>query len=98
MAIALLIGGLIFWIWPPSEQGLMIQLESTCWRIGGCLAVFWLAYPDLLNIPRWFWAVLPVLILILAKWPRLFLLAIPLLILYALIRPRLSGKNNKEAI
>ena len=55
MAIALLIGGLVFWIWPPAEQGLMVQLEATCWRIGGCLAVLWLAYPDLRNIPRWFW-------------------------------------------
>jgi len=88
MAVALLIGAAGFWIWPPAEQGLMVQLEAACWRMGGCLAVLWLAYPDLRNIPRRFWIALPVLILVLAKWPRLFLLAIPLLILYALMARR----------
>jgi hypothetical protein len=91
IAIVLLMGGVVLWIWPPSEQGLMIQLEAACWRIGGCMAVLWLAYPDLRNIPGRFWMAAPVLILVLAKWPRLFLLAIPFLILYALIRPRLSN-------
>ena len=81
------------WIRTPEEQGSMVQFEAACWRIGGCLAVLWLAYPDLRNIPPWFWLALPVLILVLAKWPRMFLLAIPLLILYALIRPRLSVKR-----
>ena len=89
-AVALLVGGLALWIWSPRDQGLLMQLEAACWRIGGCLAVLWLAYPDLLNIPRRLWITLPVLILVLAKWPRLFLLIIPLLILYAFIRPRLS--------
>lgn len=88
MAVALLIGAVGFWIWPPAEQGLMVQLEATCWRMGGCLAVLWLAYPDLRNIPRRFWIALPVSILVLVKWPRLFLLAIPLLILYALMARR----------
>lgn len=90
MAVALFLGGLVFWIWSPKDQGALMQLEAACWRGGGCLAVLWLAYPDLLNIPRWLWIALPVMILILAKWPRLFLLIIPLLILYAFIRPRLS--------
>jgi hypothetical protein len=93
MAIILLLGGVAFWIWPPADAGLMIQLEATCWRIGGCLVVLWLAYPDLRNIPRWIWLTVPVLILILARWPRMFLLAIPLLILYALIRPRISNRS-----
>jgi hypothetical protein len=91
MAAALLVGGLALWIWPPGDQGTLVQLQAACWRIGGCLAVLWLAYPDLRNIPRWLWIALPVLILVLAKWPRLFLLVIPLLILYAFIRPRLSN-------
>lgn len=90
MALALLMGGLLLWIWTPRDQGALMQMEAACWRIGGCLAVLWLAYPDLLNIPRWLWIALPVLILVLAKWPRLFLLIIPLLILYAFIRLRLS--------
>ena len=76
-------------IYQPGEQGSLMQLEAACWRMGGCLAVLWLAYPDLRNIPRWVWVALPVLILVVAKWPRLFLFIIPLLLLYALIRPRL---------
>jgi hypothetical protein len=91
MAVALLVGGLVLWIWSPRDQGALVQLEAACWRIGGCLAAFWLAYPDLRNIPRWLWIALPVMILVLAKWPRLFLLIIPLLILYAFLRPRLSN-------
>ncbi len=81
----------MLWIWSPREQGSLVQLEAACWRIGGCLAVFWLAYPDLCDISGWLWIALPALILVLAKWPRLFLLIIPLLIVYAFIRPRLSN-------
>jgi hypothetical protein len=90
IALAFIAGGLVLWIWWPRDQGALMQLEAASWRIGGCLAVLWLAYPDLRNIPRWLWIALPVLIFVLAKWPRLFLLIIPLLILYALLRPRLS--------
>jgi hypothetical protein len=90
MAVALLVGGLLLWIWQPMDQGSLLQLEAACWRIGACLAVLWLAYPELLNFPRWIWIALPAMILVLAKWPRLFVLVIPLFILYMFIRPRLS--------
>ena len=87
MAVGLLVGGLVLWIWSPTDQGALMQLEAACWRIGGCLAVLWLAYPDLGNISRWIWIASPVVILVLARWPRLFFLIIPLLILYAIVRP-----------
>ncbi len=90
MAVALLALGLMIWICRPGEQGSLVQLEAACWRIGGCLAVLWLAYPDLGKIPRWIWIALPVLILVMARWPRLFFIIVPLLILYALVRPRSS--------
>jgi hypothetical protein len=93
LAILLLLGGVVFLIWPPGEGEVQIQLESACWRIGACLAALWLAYPDLLRVPRWFWLTLPVLIVILAKWPRLFLLLIPVLILYAIFRPLLVHRS-----
>jgi hypothetical protein len=80
--------GLVIWICQSGEQGSLMQLEAACWRTGGCLAVLWLAYPDLRKVPGYVWITLPILILVLAKWPRLFLLVIPLLLLYALIRPR----------
>ncbi len=98
MALVLLLAGALLWIWPTQEQGLSVQLQSACWRIGGCLALVWLAYPDLRNIPRWFWIIALVLIVVLAKWPRFFLLAIPLLLIYALIRPLLSAEKHDHDI
>ncbi len=93
VALTLLLGGAAFLIWPMGQNEAMIQLEAGCWRIGGCLAALWLAYPDLLKIPRWIWISMPVLILVLAKWPRLFLLLIPLLVLYAIFRPLLFNRS-----
>ena len=92
MAFALLFGGLVFWIWPFAEPGMQLQIESACWRMGACLAALWLAYPDLRNMPPWIWIALPMLILVLVKWPRLFLILIPLLILYAIFRPLLGHR------
>jgi hypothetical protein len=94
LAMLLLLGGIAFWIWPPSEQ--YEQFYAMCWRLGGILAVLWLAYPDLCRLPGWLLLALPVLAIVLVRWPRLFLWLIPLLIalailnwfLSALLRPR----------
>jgi hypothetical protein len=96
LSIALLAFAAILWLFQPTIDGMMLQLEAACWRIGACLAVLWLAYPDLLNIPRWFWLTMPVLLIIIAKWPRIFLLLIPLLILFAIFRPRLSSRSTSN--
>ncbi len=65
----------------------LCQLDADCWRIGGCLAVLWLAYPDLGKISCWIWIASPVVIFALDRWPRLFFIIIPLLILCAIVRP-----------
>jgi hypothetical protein len=96
LALVLLLAGALFWLRSPAQRGVAMQIESACWRIGGCLALLWLAYPDLRNIPRWFWLVALVSIVILARWPRLFLLAVPLLLVYALLRPLLTAKSRSQ--
>ena len=92
IALLLLVGGVVFWIWPPrgSWQG---QLEAACWRVGALAAVIWLAYEQVQRMPAWFWVSLPALVVVLAKWPRWFLLAVPIVLALAILKPRV-GKGR----
>jgi len=90
LALLLLVGGVLFWIWPPATG--YQQFEAACWRIGAILAVVWLAYDDVLRLPGWILAFLPVLIIILAKWPRWIVVAIPVLVVLAILRPRIGRR------
>ena len=82
LAILFLLGGVAFLIWPPSAQ--YDQLSSICWHVGPILAALWLAYPDLCRLPGWVLLALPVLAIVLVRWPKFLLMLIPLLIALAL--------------
>jgi hypothetical protein len=82
LTLVLFAAGAAFWVWPQPE------LEPFCWRLGALTAVWWLAYPDLLRLPGWLLAALPVLAIVLARWPRYVILVIPVLVVLAILRPR----------
>ena len=63
------------------------QYMAECTRLGGILAMLWLAYPDVQRIPTWGLVLVPVLLIVFIKWPKqLLLLAIPAVILLAILR------------
>ncbi|MGA2031042.1 MAG: hypothetical protein ABSG68_02195 [Thermoguttaceae bacterium] len=92
IAILLLAIGLSSWLWLPGE-GWQQSFQAVCCRVGAVMAALWLAYPDLERMPGWIWAIVPALVLIVAKWPKLLLLVIPALIVAALMKPKLGGKR-----
>ena len=61
-------------------------LLAFCSRGGALLAAAWLAYDDVQRLPGWLLFALPVLLIVLVRWPKLLLLLIPLLILCAVVR------------
>ncbi len=87
LAIALLLGAAAFLIWPPQESGYQ-QLQAACWRVGALMAVWWLAYDEVMRLPSWILAVIPALALVVAVRPRWFLIALPIVIGLLILRPR----------
>ena len=92
IALLLIIGALYFWIFPPRGAG-SLQIEAACWRLGAFLSVLWMAYPEVHRMPAWFWAFLPVLVVVLAVRPRWFLVAVPIIVVLAILRPRIGKKR-----
>jgi hypothetical protein len=79
--------------WPTAEVPL-----SFCWRMGAILAAAWLAFDDVQRLPNWLLLAMPVVLVVLVKWPRQALLLIPALILYGALRrffPPKRGKSQK---
>jgi hypothetical protein len=87
IAIVLLLGAGALWIWP-LDNTWYLPLKSACMRLGPCMAVLWLAYPDVKRLPAWLLPTIPLLLAILAYKPRLFLIALPVVILLVIIRPK----------
>lgn len=86
-----MLGALAFEIWPPA-QGFGREWQSACWRLAPLLAVFWIAYPDFKRIPWWLWLALPIVLLVLVKWPKTVLFFIPILIFLAILKLRIKPR------
>ena len=69
-----------------------MAVAGMCLRIGGVLALLWLALPQLRSIPPWTVALLAVASLVIMRWPKLLLAAVPLAVILWLLRPR-GGKR-----
>ena len=81
-AIVLLLGAVATWLWWPNAE---VPL-ACCWRGAALLGAAWLAYHDVQRLPNWLLFTLPILLIIMIRWPKLLLLAIPLLIVVAVLR------------
>jgi hypothetical protein len=92
IAIVLLLGAVALWIWP-LENDWYVPLKAACSRLGPCMAVLWIAYPEVKRLPAWLLPTIPLLIVILAVKPKLFLIALPIVILMLIIRPK--GRQRK---
>jgi hypothetical protein len=80
--VCLLIGAVVIGWWQPDAESTL----SFCWRMGAILAAAWLAYDDVQRLPNWLLLAMPVILIVLVRWPRLLLLLIPALILWAILR------------
>jgi hypothetical protein len=81
-ALVSLLSAAVIWLWRPQME---VEL-AFCIRMGGVLLAAWLAYDDVQRLPNWLLLSLPVLVIVLVRWPRLLLLLIPALILLAFLR------------
>jgi hypothetical protein len=94
-------GTAVFMIWPPAwlSQELVPVIVSFLWRMGALLAVLWLAYPDLMRIPRWVALAVPVLLIVIVKWPKMIFVIVPAMIvlvaLQRLLRPKPPSAPRK---
>ncbi len=87
LAAALLLSAGVVWLWMPQAELTL----AFCWRGGALLAVAWLAYEDVQRLPGWLVLAVPVVLIVVARWPRLIVAVVPLLLVLALLR-RMAGK------
>ncbi len=92
IALLLCVGAVYFKFYPP-EGGFLVGVESACYRAGALAAVIWLAYGEIHRMPVWFWVSLPLLVIVLAKWPKRLVYLIPIIILLAILKPRVGKRR-----
>ncbi len=99
-AIITLIGAVVLWYWEPDSEGPWgVYWQSSlsfCWRMGAVLAAAWLAYDDVQRIPGWLLVLMPFLLIVLVRSPRILWPIIPLLIVYAVLRRVLMPPKRKD--
>ena len=88
MTAACFVGAATFMIWPPAwlSEAIIPVFVSFLWRLGALLAVLWLAYPDLMRIPRWVALAVPVLLIVIVKWPKMIFVIVPAMIFLVLLQ------------
>ena len=60
-------------------------------RMGALLLAAWLAYEDVQRLPGWLLVLLPVVLIVIVRWPRVLLLLIPALVVLAILRRVISA-------
>ncbi len=70
------------------------MVAYACWRVGGVMALLWLAQPQLVRVPRWLLAII-LCVLLLVMWrPKILWAALPAFFLLWLLRPRDPGMRR----
>jgi hypothetical protein len=92
-AVALLLFAAILWCLPHNtEDTISLATLAFCWRMGAVVAAAWLAYDDIQKLPGWILAVLPVLAIVVVRWPRYAMLLIPITIVAAFFYSRFTRR------
>ncbi len=94
LAISSLVSAVVLQLWWPDAE---VPL-ACCWRGGAILAAAWLAYDDVQRLPNWLIVLLPVLLVVVVRWPRLMLLLVPFLIVWVVVQRLLypgPGKGRR---
>lgn len=89
-AVAFLVVAAVIWLWCPA-----LDVELAFFgRMGMVLLAAWLAYDDVQRLPGWLVATLPVVVIVLARWPRLLLLVVPFLVAWVVLQRILSPRQR----
>jgi hypothetical protein len=76
------------WLWWP---GLESQLAF--WgRLAAVSAAARLAYDDIQRLPGWLLLMLPVVVIVVVRWPKFFFLLLPALVIWAIVRKVLQPR------
>jgi hypothetical protein len=86
-AVVFLLAAGAIWFWRP-EMSIELAFFS---RMGALLLAAWLAFEDVQRLPGWLLVVLPVVLVVIVRWPRLLLLLIPALVVLAILRRVISA-------
>jgi hypothetical protein len=89
IAVLSLLAAVTLTLWFPTTDATL----AFCWRLGALAAAAWLAYDDVQRLPGWILIALPVLVIVLVRWPRLLWPLIPLLIVLAVLRRVLASSR-----
>lgn len=81
-AVMLLIAGIVMYTQVDEA------ISGACLRVGLMMSVWWFAYPQVKNVPRWLAVTGGVMLFLVILRPKLLILAIPVLIVLWLMRPR----------
>jgi len=84
IAVVLLVGAAILWIWKPMGEHNDVWL-SGCLRVGPVMAALWLALPQLDRIPNWLTKAGVLLVLFLATAQGKFRIVIVALAAYLIV-------------
>jgi len=93
LSLVLLVGAAGFFFFPPTSA-VAIESKAACWRMGLLLAVWWMAWPQVIRLPRWLLIAVPMLVVVLVLRPKYFLVAIPLVVALALLMPRSASSRT----
>jgi hypothetical protein len=66
--------------------------SGACMRVGLMMVIWWFAYPQAQNVPRWLAVTGGMLMLVVMLRPKLLIFAVPVVIALWLLRPRSSRK------
>jgi hypothetical protein len=82
VTVVSLLGAAAFWFWWPQREAELAFFVRT----GGVFLAAWLAYDDVQRLPGWLLLSLPVVLIVVVRWPRLLLLLIPALVVGIALR------------
>ena len=86
-AVLFLLAAAAIWFWRP-EMSIELAFFS---RMGPLLLAAWLAYEDVQRLPGWLLVLLPAVLIVMVRWPRVLLLLIPALAVLAILRRVISA-------
>jgi hypothetical protein len=89
-ALVFLLAAGVLWFCRP---GMQAELGFFA-RMGMILVAAWLAYDDVQRLPGWLLVLLPVVLVVLVRWPRLLLLLIPALVVWVILQRVVSPRQR----
>ncbi len=87
LAVALVVAGIVLALSYPRDASGQAWAGGLL-RVGLVMGVLWLALPQLMGLPRWLFGGIVVLLIVVARWPKLILVALAAAAVLAFIRPR----------